>query len=578
MICAADTASAVANAAFAMANAAFAVANVTFAMANESFAVADVTFAMANRTFAVANAIFAMANESFAVADATFAKNNEPGLRGAGRSVQSTVRGVYSHTEAVMADQPLNGGPVYGGGRHKPGMFHTITSGGGFKIAMLTILVLLLLIPVFMIRTLVRERSFRAAEAEDSIMEAWGGPFVLFGPVIRIPVIEREEIRTMTEKEGEQVKIILHNRALWITPKDVRVDADFSAQKKWRGIFSVVLFSGEVSLSGSFTFDRAREELKPNQEVFPQQAEVIVGLRSQKGIRRVISADWNGAELFFKPGSRAFSDFMGYVEDNGVNASSPFDTAGTNTFTMRFSVQSGKSIRVLPVGETTHVGVRANWPSPSYQGGFLPANHILSESGFDADWEISYLSRAIPLFWMSEGNSEKGVPLLLAPLRQELFGVDFFKPLDHYALNERAVKYAVLFLVIPFLTLFFLEVFSRKSIHPAQYLLSGLANVIFYLLLLSISEHLSFSLSYLAAASALTVMMMLYARSLLETWARSAYMGLVMVLLYLILYLTLNAEDWALLIGSIAAFLICGVVMFLTRKLDWRSLRIRSDN
>jgi len=465
-----------------------------------------------------------------------------------------------------------HGGPAFDAERQarQPGGFRRIVSGGGFKIAMLVILVLLLLIPIAMIRSLVSERSYRASEAEESIMEAWGGQFVLFGPVVRIPMIEREEIRTKTEKEGEKVEIVLRDKALWLTPKDVNIEADFSAQKKWRGIFSVVLFSGDVSLSGSFSFERARDEIKPNQELFPQQAEIIIGLTSQKGIRRVVKANWNGGELFFKPGNRNFS---GYLDDNGVNALSPFDTDGTNTFDMRFSVQSGKSIRILPVGETTRAVVRSNWPSPSYRGGFLPAEHTLSENGFDAEWEISYLSRSIPLFWLTYGKEEEDGTV---NFRKELFGVDFFKPLDHYALNERAVKYAVLFLVIPFLTLFFLEIFSRKPIHPAQYLLSGLANVIFYLLLLSISEHLPFSAAYLAAASALTVMMMLYARSLLETWARSAYMGLVMALLYLMMYLTLNAEDWALLIGSIAAFVICGVVMFLTRKLDWRNLSVKN--
>jgi inner membrane protein len=202
----------------------------------------------------------------------------------------------------------------------------------------------------------------------------------------------------------------------------------------------------------------------------------------------------------------------------------------------------------------------------------LPITYTLSESGFDAEWEISYLSRSIPLFWFTSDRGELDGKI---GMQSELFGVDFFKPLDHYALNERAVKYAILFLIIPFLTLFFLEIFSKKSIHPTQYLLSGLANIIFYLLLLSISEHISFSIAYLIAAVALTVMMLLYARSLLETWTRSACMGLVMALLYLILYLTLNAEDWALLIGSIVAFLICAVVMFLTKKLDWKNLSLK---
>jgi len=469
--------------------------------------------------------------------------------------------------------------------KHKK--FQNITSSGGFKIAMLVIIVLLLLIPVSMIRSLITERSHRADEVEESIMEAWGSQFILYGPVIRIPVVEREEIKTKTEKEGEKVEIITRDYTLWITPKDVNINADFSASKKRRGIFSVALFSGNVSLSGSFNYERAKNELKQNQTLYPEQAEIIVGLSSQKGIRRMIKADWNGNELFFKPGNRNFSIDNSYaytggkrsygykqpIGNNGINALSPFNVNGTNTFDIQFAVQGGKAIRALPIGESTQVHIKTDWVSPSFQGGFLPVTQTLTENGFDAEWEISYLSRSIPLCWLSSGREEtEGMKW-----REEFFGVDFFKPLDHYALNTRAVKYAILFLIIPFLTWFFLEVFSRKSIHPAQYLLSGFANIIFYLLMLSISEHLSFSFAYLISAAALTCMMTLYARALLETWTRSAYMGLVMALLYLIMYLTLNAEDWALLIGSIAAFVITGVVMFLTRKLDWSSLNIKGE-
>ena len=431
-------------------------------------------------------------------------------------------------------------------------------SSGIFKILILIILILILLIPITMIRSLVYERSHRAEEAEKSIMEAWGSQFTLYGPVIRIPVVENDNYRTV-------------NKTLWITPRDIDIQADFSAERKRRGIFSVALFSGNVSLKGSFTFDRARDELNQNETMYPQQAEIIIGLTSQKGIRRIIKADWNGSELFFKPGSRSF--IYDNAVNNGVNANSPFDTEGINTFDIQFAVQGGKSMRTIPIAELTHTRIVSDWPSPSFQGGFLPTAYTLSESGFDAEWEISYLSRSIPLFWITGERGENN----RINLYDEFFGVDFFKPLDHYALNERAVKYAILFIIIPFLTLFFLEIFSKKSIHPAQYLLSGLANIIFYLLLLSISEHIPFSAAYLIAAAALTCMMSLYAHSLLETRIRSACMGLVMALLYLIMYMTLNAEDWALLIGSIAAFLICGAVMFLTRKLDWNSLNIKSN-
>ncbi|MDR3019392.1 MAG: cell envelope integrity protein CreD [Treponema sp.] len=444
-----------------------------------------------------------------------------------------------------------------------------ILSSGGFKIALLAVLILLLLIPVNMIRGLVRERSHRADSVEMEIMEAWGSALVLYGPVIRIPVIERNEVITKTERDGEKIEVVMTNKTFWLTPKNVDISANLSAEKKRRGIFSVALFSGDISLKGSFSFERAKDEIKQNEQLFPEQAEIIIGLTNQKGIRRIIKADWNGNELFFKPGNLNFSVDSA---NNGVNALSPFDITGVNTFDIQFAIQGGKSLRTLPIGETTTTSIISDWVSPSFQGGFLPASYTLSENGFDAEWEVSYLSRSIPLFWTA-GERGEGNPKLSQ--RGDFFGVDFFKPLDHYALNERAVKYAILFLFIPFLTLFFLEVFSRKSIHPAQYLLSGFANVIFYLLVLSISEHLSFSLAYLIAAASITGMLILYASSLLESWARSGYMALVMALLYLILYLTLNAEDWALLIGSIAAFLICGLVMFLTRKLDWSNLNIK---
>ncbi|MDR0301645.1 MAG: cell envelope integrity protein CreD, partial [Treponema sp.] len=319
-----------------------------------------------------------------------------------------------------------------------------VTSSGGFKIVMLVILILLLLIPISMIRSLISERSHRANTAEESIMEAWGSQLTLYGPVIRIPVVEREEVKTKTEKDGEKIEIIMHDYALWITPKDMEIRADFSSQKKRRGIFSVALFSGDVSLSGNFTFERAKGELKQNQTMYPQQAEIIIGLASQKGIRRIIKADWNGSELFFKPGNRNYS--IGYVNNystgshdskistqsigennNGINASSPFDTTGINTFDIKFAVQGGKSIRALPVGETTHAYINADWPSPSYQGGFLPASHTFSESGFNAEWEISYLSRSIPLYWLTGRDGFEYDSRMY--WGSELFGVDFFKPL-----------------------------------------------------------------------------------------------------------------------------------------------------
>jgi len=221
-------------------------------------------------------------------------------------------------------------------------------------------------------------------------------------------------------------------------------------------------------------------------------------------------------------------------------------------------------VRFLPMGQDTHAVVTADWASPSFQGSYLPGSSTITGADFSADWDISYLSRNIPLYWKNEAGDSSS-----RDFSNSFFGVNFFRAIDTYSLNTRAVKYAILFLIVPFLTLFLLEVFTKKRIHPVPYLLSGIANIIFYLLLLSLSEQMQFYLAYLIAALAVTALLTLYSRSLLPSWKKSWYMGFVVLVSYVLLYAVLNAESYALLIGSIGAFVVVALVMFLTRKLDW---------
>jgi len=224
----------------------------------------------------------------------------------------------------------------------------------------------------------------------------------------------------------------------------------------------------------------------------------------------------------------------------------------------------------LPLAGETDVFISSDWVAPSYQGNYLPSEQSLNENGFEAMWQISNLSRGIPLFWIGELMDDGN-------FYNSFFGVDFLKVLDRYGKNERAVKYTILFIIIPFLTLFLFEVFWKMGIHPVQYLLAGTGNVIFYLLLLSLSEHMNYNLAYLIGALAVTSMMFLYSCSLVKEVKKALYMIPVMVLSYLYLFITLQSEDWALLIGSVGAFLIIGVIMFITRNVDWYGGRGRID-
>jgi inner membrane protein len=456
---------------------------------------------------------------------------------------------------------------------NKKPYFKKISKGYTFKILLLIVLVLLMLIPLAMIRGMIDERKWTANSAEEEIMGAWGSHLLEAGPFVVIPGVRTDEIRTKTESSGEKIEQVKHSFSLVITPQKLNIKTDFKTEIRKRGIFSVPLFSSELSLSGTFNTDMALASLSPNEELFFAQAELVIALSSQKGIRRIERAFWNNRELFFQPGNQWINFSSGiskydYDADSylrrlngGIHSSIPDFTAASK-FEISIAIQGGQLARFMPVGQDTHVEISADWASPSFQGSFLPGNSTITDSGFDAVWDISYLSRDIPLFWKIEGNETYDYT-------SSMFGVNFFRAINAYALNTRAVKYAVLFLIVPFLTLFLLEMFAKIRIHPVPYLLSGIANIIFYLLLLSLSEQMSFWLAYTIAAIGVSAMITLYSRSLLPSWNKSWYMGLVVAISYILLYSVLNAESYALLIGSIGAFAVVGLVMFVTRKLDW---------
>jgi inner membrane protein len=447
--------------------------------------------------------------------------------------------------------------------KEKTPFFRNFTKSYTFKVLLLMALVLLLLIPLNMIRALVNERGYTAASAESDIMEAWGKQLIAAGPVVTIPGIRTEEVRTRTEKEGEKIEIIKTPFTLVISPQKLDINAAFKTETRKRGIFSVPLFSGTLGLSGVFDPAMAISELLPNEEVFFNQAELIISLSSQKGIRTINVSTWNNEDLFFKPGNQGYGLFgYGYGKTSGgIYASlSRFENKAA-AFDINISIQGGQYVRFLPIGQDTHAAISADWPSPSFQGAYLPGTSTIGDTGFSASWDVNYLSRDIPLFWKQKGEDFDN--------SDSLFGVNFFRTIDTYALNTRAVKYAVLFLIVPFLTLFLLEIFTKKRIHPVPYLLSGIGNAVFYLLLLSLSEQLPFYTAYLIAAFAVTVMMTLYSRSLLPSWNKSWYMGLVVTVSYVLLYAVLNAESYALLIGSLGSFAVVALIMFLTRRLDW---------
>ncbi len=432
-----------------------------------------------------------------------------------------------------------------------------ITGSMGFKAALIAFLVLVMLIPTGLVRGVVGERADRADEAADEIVESWGGELRLAGPLLRIPCLRTDETLRRGDGGAETVERRTTAFDLWGAPTALGLKAELRSETRSRGVFGVPVFSGTIAVEGRFDAAEALAGLRGNVTALLGDAELVVAIESQKGLRGIGGASWNGAPLAFKPGDAGLGLLSG-----GVKAAAPLGPGAAADFALTVSAQGGRRVRLLPLGSSTEASLSSDWASPSFRGEYLPTGHELGDGGFSAAWSVSDLSRGIPSYWRS-GELSPGA------MDRFYFGVDFFEPLDRYALSERAAKHAPLFVVVPFLTLFLLELFARRAVHPIQYLLAGVANTVFYLLLLSLSERVAFGAAYLIAASATGGLTFLYSWSMFKDVRKAWYMAPVMGLSYLYLYATLRSEDSALLFGAVGAFAAIALVMYVTRNVDW---------
>jgi inner membrane protein len=228
----------------------------------------------------------------------------------------------------------------------------------------------------------------------------------------------------------------------------------------------------------------------------------------------------------------------------------------------QFALRGSRELSVVPLGQRTTVQIDSPWTSPSFFGTFLPNGHVINERGFTADWTVPYLARGFGQSFASVDEAMQAIP-------GSGFGVRFYQPVDHYQLVQRSLKYAILFVALSFLIFFVIEIVSQRRLHAIQYALVGAAQVLFYLVLLSLAEHIGFPMAYLIGACATVALTGLYSLSVLASVVRSSVLTTVLAALYGLLYVILNAEDYALLIGSAVLFAALATTMYLTRNIDW---------
>jgi inner membrane protein len=442
----------------------------------------------------------------------------------------------------------------------RPTLLEAVCNSQVTKVVMILLLTLVLQVPIWMIDGTIGERQRRNNEAEMEIAAKWGREQTVIGPILTIPY--ERDIKQMVQRDGineEKVVSVQVEQAHFLA-EELHIQAKTDHSVRHRGIFEVPVFRLDLAINGHFAMpDFTEFDNKPDRILW-DRATLTMLIADPRTITNQAMLTWNGEKIDFKPGP-------GNTEQagNGIHLSlkDRLSEGDTFTFASRLSLQGSRSLAFAPVAGTTTAAVEANWPDPSFQGNWLPAEQSISDNGFTAGWQIASLGRNFPQRWTRQGE-------VFQQINGSQFGVDFITPVDTYRMVERSVKYQFLFLALTFVTLWLFEVLGGVRLHPLHYLLVGAGMCLFYLLLLSLAEHLAFLTAYLVAALAIVLLLAGYCAAILGSSRRAAVVGGFVVLLYGYLYTLLVNQDYALLAGSIGLFLLLATVMFLTRKIDWR--------
>jgi inner membrane protein len=400
-----------------------------------------------------------------------------------------------------------------------------------------------------MIDSTIAERRQTRRQALDEVTGSFGGPQTLIGPVLSVPTVAR-----VRDGDGrvQEIRIVRH-----VMPETLHVDARADIEVRRRGIFDVPLFVTGVTMEGQFRLTDALVATAAGRAVLWDEAELCVGLGDPRAIREATPVRVGDAAVAFEPGPGA-CEFVA----SGIHAPLHGKPGDVLPFTIKLNLGGSGRLAFVPGGSATTVRVEAPWAAPSFDGAFLPRLREVRSDGFSASWRVLHLGRNFPVAF---DHNEVAADRLAATA----FGVSFLSPVDTYRTTERAVKYQLLFLGLTATMFLLFELLSGLRVHPVQVLLIGLALCLFYLLLLSLSEHVGFTVAYVIAGSAITVVVGGYGCFVLGRARRGAALGGVLAALYAFLFVLLNVQDYALLVGSLGLFVVLALVMLLTRRIDW---------
>lgn len=424
-----------------------------------------------------------------------------------------------------------------------------------WKITTLIGCIVLLSLPLMMVRELINERADYRSEVVDAIEQSTSGSQKLAGPLIAIPITE-----TLTRMENQKEVNYQRSWVYYWLPESLAVAGKQTVESRRVGIYSGQVWHNALQIKASFDPLRLAALRKTN--IVLGQPRLVVSVGDARGIGAIHAPEVNGNVLSVEPGLGISGDGAGIhmpmpalAEDNKpLEIAFSLDLNGTGEFSL------------VPLGRNSELQLTSNWPHPGFLGSFLPTQREVSAAGYRAHWQSNWFANDMGSYF----KDDMEIPWSRLPA----FSADVMSLADQYQLTDRATKYAILLIGLTFMAFFVFESLTRRPLHPMQYLLVGLSLVLFYLVLLALSEHIGFTAAWLAASLSGAVMNGIYLQAVLRGWRNSLLFVAALLLLDGVMWFLLHSEDSALLLGTGVLALALSVLMFLTRRVDWYALSL----
>ncbi len=437
-----------------------------------------------------------------------------------------------------------------------PNFFQSSTA----KILMVGLLTLVLLLPLQYVKGLIFERSERQKEVVKGINSKWGESVYMYGPIIKVPYTYIADVKTLdntTQRMTVQRSVQTANA--YFFPNQLNANIAANTQQKNRSNYQSVVYTSNINFTGNYAMPDFGSHASP-ENIRWDKASIVIKTNNIKSITGSVTIDINGKRFSFEPvPNDNENDTIASLETQHINIKEAFASGPVN-FKLDINYRGSEQIKIVPIGKMTNAKIKSNWPSPSFDGNFLPESSTITKDGFTANWKISQLNRNF-------GQKHFGS---LPNLKANTFDVKFLIPVNQYQQNERAAKYGFLVIGLTFLVFFLIQSISKITIHIFQYSMIGIALIMFYTLLISITEHSSFTFAYIIAGIAVVVMIALYSASILKIIKFPIFIAISLSGLYSFIYVIIQLENYALLVGSIGLFAILGAVMYASRKIEWR--------